>query len=76
MFTVYYLGSGIKSFYNRDSARSQKMMRARVAAQFMTLAMFVGYTGLNEFDWTIAPMYQRSKQREAAIKAKDEGTPN
>jgi hypothetical protein len=52
------------------------MMRARVAAQFMTLAMFVGYTGLNEFDWTIAPMYQRSKQREAAIKAKDEGTPN
>jgi hypothetical protein len=72
MITVYYLGSGIKSFYNRDAQRSQKMMRARVAAQFMTLAVFVAYTGLGEFDWTIAPMYQRAKQQERALAAVEE----
>lgn len=63
MVTVYYLASGIKSFYNRDANRSQKMMRARVAAQFVTLLIFVGYTGLDKFDFTIAPMYQRSKEK-------------
>lgn len=73
MITVYYLGSGIKSFYNRDAQRSQKMMRARVAAQFMTLAIFVAYTGFGEFDFTIAPMYQRAKQHEQALTADKEG---
>lgn len=69
MVTVYYLASGIKSFYNRDANRSQKMMRARVAAQFATLAIFVGYTGLNNFDFTLAPMYQRSKKKEEAAES-------
>jgi hypothetical protein len=56
------LASGIKSFYNRDSARSQKMMRARVGAQFMTLAIFVGYYGISEFNMKMAPMYQEAQQ--------------
>lgn len=49
LVTAYFLGSGIKSFYNRDAARSQKMMRLRVAAQFSTLLIFVGYAGMNAF---------------------------
>lgn len=49
LVTAYFLGSGIKSFYNRDAGRSQKMMRLRVAAQFSTLLIFVGYAGSNAF---------------------------
>lgn len=64
--TAYFLGSGIKSFYQRDSVRSQKMMRARVGAQFATLLTFVAYVGFESFDWTMAPMYQESKKRKAA----------
>jgi hypothetical protein len=63
MVTAYFLGSGIKSFYQRDSARSQKMMRARVGAQFATLLTFVIYMGTSSFDLTLAPMYQASKKR-------------
>ena len=64
--TAYFLGSGIKSFYQRDSARSQKMMRARVGAQFATLLTFVAYMGASNFDLTMAPMYQASKKRKEA----------
>lgn len=49
--TAYFLGSGIRSFYNRDSIRSQKMMRARVGAQFMTLAFLAGYAGMNAINF-------------------------
>lgn len=55
--TAYFLGSGIRSFYNRDAGRSQQMMRARVAAQFTTLMIFIGYAGLNAFNLDIAPGY-------------------
>mmetsp|Transcript_23883 Transcript_23883/g.33519 ORF Transcript_23883/g.33519 Transcript_23883/m.33519 type:complete len:134 (-) Transcript_23883:100-501(-) len=55
MVTAYFLGSGIKSFYNRDPIRSQKMMRARVGAQFATLMIFIGYYGLSEFNLKFAP---------------------
>lgn len=51
VLTAYCLGSGIKSFMNRDIARSQTMMRARVAAQFGTIAIFIGYAGFNEFQF-------------------------
>jgi hypothetical protein len=66
MVTAYFLGSGIKSFYQRDAARSQKMMRARVGAQFATLLTFVIYMGTSNFDMTMAPMYQASKKRKEA----------
>mmetsp|Transcript_8300 Transcript_8300/g.7834 ORF Transcript_8300/g.7834 Transcript_8300/m.7834 type:complete len:132 (-) Transcript_8300:46-441(-) len=56
--TAYFLGSGIKSFYNRDTMRSQHMMRSRVVAQFATLMIFVGYAGSNAFNLNIAPGYQ------------------
>lgn len=69
--TAYYLGSGIKSFYQRDSARSQKMMRARVGAQFATLLTFVAYMGASKFDMTMAPMYQASKKRKEAQMQKE-----
>mmetsp|Transcript_4129 Transcript_4129/g.5404 ORF Transcript_4129/g.5404 Transcript_4129/m.5404 type:complete len:122 (-) Transcript_4129:285-650(-) len=55
MVTAYFLGSGIKSFYNRDPIRSQKMMRARVGAQFATLLIFIGYYGMSEFNLKFAP---------------------
>lgn len=62
MVTAYFLASGIRSFYNRDPARSQKMMRARVGAQFATLLIFVGYAGMSNFDLRLAPMYQDAKK--------------
>ena len=53
--TAYFLGSGIKSFYNRDPAKSQKMMRLRVGAQFATILIFIGYAGMNSFTFEFAP---------------------
>ena len=53
--TAYFLGSGIKSFYNRDPAKSQKMMRLRVGAQFATILIFMGYAGMNSFTFEFAP---------------------
>jgi hypothetical protein len=67
MVTAYFLGSGIGSFYKRDASRSQKMMRLRVGSQFATLLVFMGYYGLSNFDFKLAPMHQ------AAIEAKKQG---
>mmetsp|Transcript_21601 Transcript_21601/g.52181 ORF Transcript_21601/g.52181 Transcript_21601/m.52181 type:complete len:192 (+) Transcript_21601:36-611(+) len=53
--TAYFLGSGINSFYNRDPAKSQKMMRLRVGSQFATLLIFIGYAGWNAFTLDLAP---------------------
>ncbi|GFH58659.1 hypothetical protein CTEN210_15135 [Chaetoceros tenuissimus] len=55
--TAYFLGSGIRSFYDRDASRSQTMMRARVGAQFATLLIFIGYAGLDAINFDIAPGY-------------------
>lgn len=55
--TAWFLGSGIRSFYDRDASRSQKMMRARVGAQFATLLVFIGYAGMDAINFTIAPGY-------------------
>jgi hypothetical protein len=63
--TAYFLVSGIQSFKNRDPRRAQKMMRARVGAQFFTLIAFVGYVGFDKFDLKVAPQYFRSKESEA-----------
>lgn len=53
--TAYFLGSGIKSFYNRDPIKSQKMMRLRVGSQFATLMIFIGYAGWSAFTLDFAP---------------------
>ncbi|KAL7544198.1 hypothetical protein ACHAWF_007577 [Thalassiosira exigua] len=53
--TAYFLGSGIRSFYNRDPVKSQKMMRLRVGSQFATIMIFVGYAGWNSFTFDLAP---------------------
>jgi len=50
MVTAYCLGSGIRSFMKRDMVRSQKMMRARVAAQGATVLVFVGYAAYNQYN--------------------------
>jgi len=42
--------------------RAQKMMRARVGAQFATLATFVYYVGFNNVNFDIAPAYYRAKE--------------
>eukprot|EP01083_Nonionella_stella_P077771 212516_1 len=55
--TAYFLASGIRSFYDRDAIKSQKMMRLRVGAQFGTLLIFMGYAGLNSFNFEVAPGY-------------------
>ena len=34
------------------------MMQARVMAQFVTLLCFIGYVGLDNADFRIAPMFQ------------------
>lgn len=60
--TAYFLASGIKSFRDRDPVKSQRMMKARVMAQFATLLCFVGYLGVEKLDFRIAPMYQDAKK--------------
>jgi hypothetical protein len=49
--TAYFLISGIRSFMNRDSARSQKMMRGRVIAQGCTVLAFCFYAGFEKMDF-------------------------
>ena len=63
--TLYFLVSGLRAFQKRDPMRAQKMMRARVGAQFATLATFVYYVGLNNVNFELAPAYYR------AIEAKE-----
>lgn len=58
LVTVYFLASGIRSFQRRDPVTSQRMMRNRVIAQFVTIICFVGYMGLEQADFRIAPMVQ------------------
>jgi hypothetical protein len=53
--TAYFLGSGIHSFYQRNPAKSQTMMRLRVASQFATILIFIGYAGMNSFTLQLAP---------------------
>merc|ERR1712159_813623 len=65
--TAYFLVSGIKSFKNRDPRRAQKMMRARVGAQFATLAIFVYYVGFDNVNFDIAPAYYNKKKAEEQI---------
>ena len=65
--TAYFLMSGLKSFRNRDPRRAQKMMRARVGAQFFTLVAFVGYVGLDSFNFDVAPAYYRRKEIEEKV---------
>jgi hypothetical protein len=62
--TAYFLVSGLKSFKNRDPRRAQKMMRARVGAQFATLAIFVYYVGMDNVNFGIAPAYYDKKKAE------------
>mmetsp|Transcript_44205 Transcript_44205/g.106513 ORF Transcript_44205/g.106513 Transcript_44205/m.106513 type:complete len:131 (-) Transcript_44205:202-594(-) len=62
--TAYFLMSGIKSFKNQDPRRAQKMMRMRVAAQFATLMAFVGYMGLDNVNFDVAPNYYAAKKAE------------
>ena len=65
MTTAYFLGSGIKSFYNRNASRSQKMMRLRVGAQFATIMIFIGYAGKEAFDLSIMPGYHPKDKKES-----------
>ena len=61
--TAYFLVSGFRYFQKRDPVNSQRMMRFRVMAQFVTIIAFVGYMGYEKADWRVAPMYQeRLKQ--------------
>jgi hypothetical protein len=62
--TAYFLGSGIRSFYDRDASRSQTMMRARVGAQFATLLIFMGYAGMEAINFKIAPGYHPKDEEE------------
>lgn len=66
--TAYFLVSGIRSFQKRDPMRAQKMMRARVGAQFATLATFVYYVGFQNVNFDVAPAYYRAK----GLKNKDQ----
>lgn len=43
------------------------MMRGRVAAQFATIMIFIGYMGTQNFDLRIAPMYQDAKKMERML---------
>ena len=62
MTTAYFLGSGIRSFYNRNASRSQKMMRARVGAQFATIVIFIGYAGREAFNVDVMPGYHPKEE--------------
>lgn len=71
--TAYFLASGIKSFRDRDPVKSQRMMKYRVMAQFVTLLCFVGYLGVDKLDFRLAPMYQDVKKVEAHLAAEKQG---
>jgi len=71
--TVYFLASGIKSFQERDPVRSQRMMKYRVMAQFATLVCFIGYMGLDNADFRLAPLYQDVKKWEE-IQKQEQGS--
>ena len=43
------------------------MMRNRVAAQFATIMVFIGYMGADNFDLRLAPMYQDAKRVERML---------
>eukprot|EP00529_Nitzschia_sp_RCC80_P037045 CAMPEP_0113514244 /NCGR_PEP_ID=MMETSP0014_2-20120614/40298_1 /TAXON_ID=2857 /ORGANISM="Nitzschia sp." /LENGTH=149 /DNA_ID=CAMNT_0000410713 /DNA_START=145 /DNA_END=594 /DNA_ORIENTATION=+ /assembly_acc=CAM_ASM_000159 len=60
--TAYFLASGIKSFQRQDPRRGQKMMRARVAAQFATLGVFMWYIGFDRINFGVTPQYQAAKR--------------
>lgn len=62
--TALFLASGIKSFYDRDAVRSQKMMRLRVGAQFGTLLIFMGYAGMSAINFDISPGYHPKGDKE------------
>lgn len=70
--TAYFLGSGIKSFYNRDAKKSQTMMRLRVGSQFATLMIFVGYAGMNAFTLDLAPGMASPTDQMGGVKKKDD----
>jgi hypothetical protein len=53
--TSYFLASGIRSFLNRDTARSQLMMRGRVAAQGATILAFCFYAGFSNLSLGLKP---------------------
>ena len=72
--TAYFLISGIRSFgKNRDPRRAQKMMRFRVGAQFLTLAAFVGYMGLDNVNFEVAPNYNPKKAAEEEYNKRNNG---
>jgi Hypoxia induced protein conserved region len=75
--TVYFLASGLKSFQQRDPVRSQRMMKYRVMAQFVTLACFAGYVvldrGWEQLDFRVAPMYQDAKKGQASVPGNEQG---
>lgn len=62
--TAYFLFSGIHYFQKRDPINSQRMMRNRVIAQFMTLACFLGYIGGEQADFRLAPLYQEKLKKD------------
>lgn len=70
--TAYFLVSGIKSFKDRDPVRSQKMMRARVGAQLVTLVIFMGYLGYEQLDFRLAPAYQDKKKNDEKLATEQE----
>ena len=51
--------------------RAQKMMRARVGAQFATLATFVYYVGLSNVNFEVAPQYYRQKAAKEAAESNE-----
>ena len=52
------------------------MMRARVGAQFATLATFVYYVGLSNVNFEVAPQYYRQKAAKEAGKSNDSESRN
>lgn len=71
--TAFFLASGIRSFQKKDPVTSQRMMRNRVIAQFVTLICFIGYMGLEQADFRIAPMVQDKYAAEKKQKAAASG---
>eukprot|EP00581_Thalassiosira_minuscula_P016906 CAMPEP_0183711922 /NCGR_PEP_ID=MMETSP0737-20130205/7253_1 /TAXON_ID=385413 /ORGANISM="Thalassiosira miniscula, Strain CCMP1093" /LENGTH=154 /DNA_ID=CAMNT_0025940493 /DNA_START=103 /DNA_END=567 /DNA_ORIENTATION=- len=71
--TAYFLASGIKSFYNRDPAKSQTMMRLRVGSQFATIMIFIGYAGMNAFTFDFAPGMAVPSEQFPESKSKGDG---
>jgi hypothetical protein len=67
--TVLFLSLGLKAFHDGQSVRSNYMMRARVAAQGVTVVFIMGYAW---YDMQRVKVVESDEEKDARILAGEE----